>query len=188
MKGADTGTSLSVSLISTPMADSCGRAALSQMRRGGVRASRQREVDPRAVEVHAREAHAHAVAQPEALARALAHQLVLGRVEVKVVAAELGHVHQPLDVDVVERYEYPEGSDAACAAVEGLSDAVLHVVALEPGGNVARRLVGAPLGGGAVRAQLAPVSRLVAAAVERRLDGTMHEQIGIAADRRREVR
>src|SRR5262249_44617917 len=109
----------------------------------------QREIDPAAVEIHAHQPDADAVAQPEAPARALPHPLVLRGVEVEVVAAELGHVHQPLYVDLVEGHKHAERGDAARAALEHLADAVLHVPALEPGGDVARSFVGAALGHGA---------------------------------------
>src|SRR5688572_1236850 len=110
----------------------------------------EREIDFARIEVHAHELHAHAVAETEASVRAFAHELMLRGIEVEIVTAELGHVHQPFYVDAIERHEYAERSDPAHARVENLSDAVLHVIALEPGLDVARRVVRAPLGHRAV--------------------------------------
>ncbi len=71
-----------------------------------------------------------------------------------------------------------------------LADLVLHVVALEPVLDVARRLVGAALGQRAMHAELGPAAAagLVLLAGEHGLDGAMHQQVGIAPDRRGEVR
>ena len=71
-------------------------------------------------------------------------------------------MHQAFDEDVVEGDEDAEGHDRRDAAGELLADAILHVVALEPGFDVARGLVGAALGGRAVQADLGPVAGRVA--------------------------
>ena len=89
---------------------------------------------------------------------ALADQRVRAGVEVEVVAAELGDVHEPVDGEAVERHEQAEARDAADGAVELLADPVLHVVALEPVVDVARRFVGAALGHRRVHAELLPTS------------------------------
>ena len=84
----------------------------------------------------------------------------------EVVVAELGNVHQAVDVETVERDEQTEVRDAADRAVECFADAILHVVALEPVLDVAGRVVRAPLGQRAVHAELRPcrAARLIARA------------------------
>ena len=112
------------------------------------------------------------------------------RVEVEVVAPELGYVDEPVDVELVERDENAEARHAADRSAEGLADLVLHEVALQPVLDVARCLVGAALGLRAMRAELGPgrSGRPVLRLREHGLDRAMHEQIGVAADRRREMR
>ena len=65
--------------------------------------------------------------------------------------------------------------------------AVAHVVALEPGSDLACRVVGAAFGLRAMRPQFRPVARVVAPAREHGLDRSVNEQVGIAPDRRSEV-
>jgi hypothetical protein len=108
-------------------------------------------------------------------------------VELVVVLAEVGDVHEAVDVELVEGHEEAEVRDAGNGAVELVAHVVLHVVALEPGLDVARRLVGAPLRFRAVDADRMQVSRLVALARQHRLDGAVHQQVRIAADGRGEV-
>ena len=119
----------------------------------------EREIDLRALEVDARDLHADAAGELEHAAAALADQRVAHGVEVEIVAAELGDVHEAVDVEAVERHEQAEARDAADRAGERLADLVLHEVALEPVLDVARRVVGAPLGQRAVHAELAPTTR-----------------------------
>ena len=72
----------------------------------------------------------------------------------------------------------PKRVTAADGAVELLADVVLHVIALEPGLDVARRLVGAPLGLGAMRAERMPVARRRSACrSSTALMRAVHEQI-----------
>src|SRR5262245_32790170 len=65
----------------------------------------EQEVEPARLQIHARDPDPDAVGEPEGLARAVAHQLVPDGVEVEIVLPELGDVHQPLDVELVERDE-----------------------------------------------------------------------------------
>src|SRR6185503_7569030 len=104
------------------------------------------EVHAAGLEIDPDNAHADAVGEAIPLLGAVAGELVAGRVEVEVVAAELGDVHQALDVETVERHEQAEPGHRGDRAVELLADAVLHVVGLEPGVDLARRVVGAALG------------------------------------------
>src|SRR5690349_16915883 len=55
-----------------------------------------------ALEVDAHQLHRHSVSKTKALAAALAEQLVAVGVELEVIAAELGDVHQAVDEVVVE--------------------------------------------------------------------------------------
>ena len=150
----------------------------------------EHEIDLGCFEVDARDLDPDAIREPIGLAAALAVHRVVHGVEVEIVAAELGDVDQAVDVEPVQRHEQAEVRDAADGAVEGFADAVLHVVALEPVLDVARRVVGAPFGQRAVHAQFGPAgaARLIARARDARLDRAVHEQIRIAPDRRGEMR
>ena len=83
-------------------------------------------------------------------------------VEAEVLAAELGDVHQALDVQAVERDEEAEAGDRADRAAVLLAEVLAHVAALEPGLDVARGLVGAALVGAAMRAGDLPGLELAA--------------------------
>jgi hypothetical protein len=178
------------------------------------------EVDLAAVEVDAADLHAHARADRVADAGALAAQFLAHLVEAEVLAAELGDVHQPVDIERVERDEEPEARDRADRAGEFLAEALAHEAALQPRLDVTRGLVGAALVGAAVVARADPVLHLVRGGLRRRraelahrhaaaaavaiavgqrlqvialacedaLDHAVHEQVGIAPDRAREVR
>src|SRR5204862_7524111 len=129
------------------------------------------EVDLALVDVDAHEAHAHAVGEAKALVRALAVEQMARAVVLEVIAAELRDVHQAVDKVIVERHEQAEGHDAGDGAGEGLADVLSHVIALEPALDVAARVVGAPLGLGAVPPKGLPVELdAVALAGEERLD------------------
>src|SRR5471030_1290230 len=108
-------------------------------------------------------------------------------VEMIVVLAQLGNMHHAFDMDVVQRNEYAETGDGADRSRKLLADAVPHVIALEPGLDIARRFVGAALGHGAMRAQLLPVALTVAFPRERGFDGAMHHEVRIAPDGRGEM-
>src|SRR6185312_3154293 len=127
-------------------------------RRGGGRHGRvvEHEIDLARLEVDARDAHADPRAEAPHDAAALAAQLVARGLVAEVVAAELVDMHEPVDVEAVESDEEAEARDTADRAVERLTDAVAHEVALEPRLDVARRVVGAALGLGRVLAELAP--------------------------------
>src|SRR5688572_7040688 len=149
--------------------------------------SGRHEVDLAGFQVDAHQLDGHAVGEAPALAGTLAEELVARGVELEVVAAELGDVHQAVDEVVVEGDEQAERRDAGDAAGEGAADVVAHVIALEPVLDVAAGVVGAPLGVGAVAAERLPVGLGVRFVGQHRLDGTMHQQIRIAPDRRSEV-
>src|SRR5690606_4538754 len=92
-----------------------------------------------------RDLHVEFVGEAESSPGALAAQFVRRLVVLEVLAAEFGDVHQPLDIEVVQRDEHAEGRHAGHAAGELLADTLAHVHALEPGLDVARRLVGTAL-------------------------------------------
>src|SRR5688572_15526366 len=94
------------------------------------------EVHLARLDVDAHQLHAHAIGEAIALLGAVAEQHVARRVELEVVAAELGDVHQAVDEVLVERDEEAERGDAGDSAAEGLADVVAHVEALEPGLDV----------------------------------------------------
>ena len=114
---------------------------------------------------------------------------MLRGIEAEIVARQVGDVDQAVDVEAVEGHEYAEARDPGDRAVEGLAHLVLHVPALEPRLDVARRVVGATLAKRAVHAQIGPVRarRLVLPAGEHRPDRTVDEEVGIAPDRRGEA-
>src|SRR5476649_837510 len=110
------------------------------------------------IQIHAYQLHRHPVGETKTTRGAPAQQLVPGGVEMIVVLAQVGYMHQAFDVDVVQRDEYAEAGDSADRSRKLLADAVLHVIALEPGLDIARCFVGAALGHGAMRAEFFPVA------------------------------
>src|SRR5206468_4481427 len=120
-----------------------GRAFRSKLGAAGDAARflllRQREVDLRGFEIDAGDLDPDPSRKLEHTTAALADQRMAWGVEVKIVAAELGAVDEPVDVESVERHEYSEARDAADRSGEYVADAVFHVVALEPLKHVGRR-------------------------------------------------
>src|SRR5437660_5243030 len=149
----------------------------------------EREIDLRGFEIDAGDLNAYASGKLKYATASLADQYVPRRIEMKIIAPELGDVHEPIDVEPVERHEYAEARHTADRAGEILADFVLHVVALEPLQDVTRRIVGAALGHRAMRAECFPRLRggRVMLARKHRLDRPMREEIRITADRRREM-
>ena len=141
------------------------------------------EIDLRRCQIDANHLHPRPIGETIAGTGALACQFMASFVEVKVVGAEIGDVHQPLDEDVVEGHEQSERYHRRNTPLELLTDLVLHVETLEPRDNVPRGIVGAPLGLRAMQADRIPVSRRLLLSLDRRLDRAVHEQIGIAPDR-----
>ena len=126
------------------------------------------EIDLAAVEVDPADLHPDPAADDVAHAGALAAQLLLDLVEAEVLAAELGDVHQALDVEAVEGDEQAEAGDRADRAAVLLAEVLAHVAALEPGLDVARGLVGTALVGAAMRAGDFPGLELAAGHQHRR--------------------
>src|SRR2546421_3936103 len=106
----------------------------------------EHKVDFGCLEIDARHLDRDAIGEAKALSGSLAVHRVTYRVEVKVIVAELGDVHQPVHVEAVERDEQSEMRDTAHRAGENFSDLVLHEIALEPVLDISRCIVGAALG------------------------------------------
>src|SRR5690606_18644980 len=166
-------------------------------------ARHQPELDPARLEVDARDLYVDGIGETVALAGTLAAQLVTRLVVLEIFPAQLGDVDHPLDEQGVERDEHAERRHAGDAARELLPDALAHVLALEPGLDVARGLVGTAL---VLRAGQAdrfpglplrlvglgsaplPARQPIALALDQRLDHPMVQQVRIAPDRRSEMR
>ena len=132
---------------------------------------------------------------------------MVNRVEVVVVGRQRGHMHQALDVDVAQFDENAETGHRGDHTGEGLTNTILHELALEPVDHVAGRLVGATLGHRALLAEFFQgrlVIRIdaclghdrrprtlnvlgVALGTDHAANGSMHQQVRVATDRRGEV-
>ncbi|MCY1370899.1 hypothetical protein D9M69_580160 [compost metagenome] len=110
------------------------------------------EVDLATIEVDAAHLHPHPRADGVADAGALAAQLLAHLVELEVFAAKLSDVDQALDVHRIERDEDAEGGGRGDHTAILLAEVLAHVLALEPGLDVAAGLVGAALVGAAMQA------------------------------------
>ncbi len=161
------------------------------------------EVDLAIVQIDAHHFDPHLVTQTVAAAEVLADQLLMQRVELVVVVGEGADVHQTVDVDLGQTHEEAETGDAGDDAVELVTHVIQHVLALEPVSHVAGGVIGAALGHGAVLAHRIHFFQLVVVATARRplvaqvallllggliLDRPVQDEVGIAADRRGEVR
>src|SRR5688572_12150210 len=95
---------------------------------------------------------------------------------------------QSLHIDFVERHENSKPDDRADTAFKSLADTVAHVITFEPRLDIPRSLVGAALGQGTMHSQFVPVARLVALALQHRLDRSVYQKIRVTPDRRSEMR
>src|SRR6266851_9604010 len=144
------------------------------------------------------EAHGDGIAEPIDAARAPADQAVLRLLVMIVVPRQAADRHQPVGAALLERDEEPEAGDAVDAAGEAGADPGREV-----GGGIA--VDGAALGGGGAALGLRDMRadrgeggerQLAAAALAEILAGlvvaadqrAMDEEIGIAPDRRGEMR
>ena len=116
--------------------------------------SDQLEVDLAFIQIDAHDTHLDAVAKAETATATLTGETVMQRVEVVVVARHRRDMHQALNIDVGQLDEQAEAGDRGDHTGEGLADAILHELALEPVDHVTGRLVGAPLGHRALLAEL----------------------------------
>src|SRR5690606_5617230 len=122
----------------------------------------QPEVDLALLQAGLEHHDARAVAEAVLAAGALAGERLADRVEVIVVVRQLGHVHQAVDLGLVQLDEQPEAGHAADHAVELAADVLFH-----PGGAVALvhlalGLVGAARALGALQRQRGHVAVRVA--------------------------
>ena len=123
----------------------------------------------------------------------LADQRATILLEAVVLAAEVGDVHQPVDLQALELHKEAKAGDAGDDAVEVLADALAHELALQERDHVARGLVGAALAQRAVLAERRHLGGTVAEAVgaaarEHVADRAMRQQVGVAANGRCEMR
>ncbi len=112
----------------------------------------------------------------------------------EIFVADGARRHEAVGAGVVELHEQAGAGDAGDAALEGGADAVGEEMRDQPVVGLALGHHGAALGGGDLRGdlgQLLAVGRSRAAAVaelERADQPAMHDQVGVAADRRGEMR
>ena len=100
--------------------------------------------------------HAYAGADGIANAGALTAQLLPRLVEAEIFAAQFGDVYQPLDVHRVQRHKNAESGRRRDDAAEFFTQMLAHVLALQPGFDVAAGLVSAALVGAAMQARRLP--------------------------------
>ena len=96
-------------------------------------------------------------------------------------------MHEPVDEQLGHLHEKPEVGNPGDHAVELVAEMLLHVLALEPGLDLACPLLGAFLVSGCDRAEAFHVFSAVAeapgfAAVDDMPDCAVHKEIGIAPD------
>ena len=148
---------------------------------------RKPEIDFIGCQIHPNELHRDSIGQPIARTGALAREFMARFVEMEIIPAQLGDVQQAFDENIIQRDKKAEWYDSRDAAGEDFTDAVLHVITLEPRLYIAGGFIGASFGGRAVHAEFVPVSRFVGLAGQHRLDRAMHQQIGVAPDRLSEM-
>src|SRR5690606_22288791 len=153
----------------------------------------QAEIDLALLHAGLQDDDPHRVAQPVLAPMPLATERLADRIERVVVMRQLGDMDQAVDLGLLQLDEQSEAGHPADHPAELAADVLLH-----PGRPVA--LVDLPLGIlgtagalGTLQRQLRHVARRIAEllralAGERVLDGPVHQQVGIAPDRRGEVR
>ncbi len=111
-------------------------------------------------------------------------------------------MHQSVDKEIVQAHKEAEAGHAGDHAVKGVANLILHKVAFQPVGDVARGLVSAALRHGTVLTQLQHLLHLIVVAAGRRgvtfhlafglrqqiFNGAVQQQVGITTDRRGKVR
>ena len=115
--------------------------------------------------------------------------MVFGSIEVEVVFAQLRDMHQPLDIQIVQRDEHAETRHRRDGAGKHAAQMIAHIETLQPCLHIARRIVGTAFSHRTMDTQFGPfLRRFILFALQHRLDRAMHQQIGIAADRRGKMR
>src|SRR5690348_12947665 len=106
----------------------------------------QPEIDPTILHAGAQHLDAHFVAQAEDRAGAFAAQFMATRIELVVVVAQLGDVHQPRHLRLGQLDEQSERGDAGDDAIELRADVLLHPGALVAVVDVALGFLRTPFG------------------------------------------
>ncbi len=115
-------------------------------------------------------------------------------VVVEIFVADGARRHEAVGAGLVQLHEQAGAGDAGDAAVEGGADAVGEEMRDQPVVGLALGHHGAPLGGGNFRGNLGKplviggLGQGAVAELERADQPAMHDQIGVAADRRGEMR
>ena len=135
----------------------------------------------RPVEVNAADLHLDPRADDITYAAALAAQFLPDLVKAEILAAEFGDVDQPFDIKRIERDEEAKTGDRTDGAGEFFAEMLTHVLALEPGLDVARGLVRTPLARTRVCAGDLPGREVLAAHPRHR----PRRRLGTAAPKRR---
>ena len=97
-------------------------------------------------------------------------------------------MHHTVDMHVIQRDENAEIGNPRNFAAENLAHFVAHEIGFQPVFHVAAGFVRTPFAIRTMRAQLLPVARVIRFIRQNRLNRTVHQQIGIAADGRCEMR
>ena len=153
----------------------------------------QFEVDLAIVQRYPGNLNTHPVTQTVDTARTLTHQPVADRVVVIIIVGQSGNMYKALDIHAIELDEDAERGHRTDGALEHLAHLVEHVLALEPVDHVARGLVGTAVGHRAMIADhqhvLMGVGKIPGLAPGQHMTyRAVHEQVGIAPDRRSEMR
>ena len=97
-------------------------------------------------------------------------------------------MHHAVDMHVIQRDENAEIGNPRHFAAENLAHFIAHEIGFQPVFYVSAGFVRTPFAIRTMRAQLLPVARGIRFIRQNRLNRTVHQQIGIAADGRCEMR
>src|SRR5690348_7789024 len=153
----------------------------------------QPEIDPTILHAGAQHLDAHPVAQAEDRAGAFAAQFMAAGIELVVVVAQLGDVHQARHLRLSQLDEQSERGDAGDDAVELRADVLLHPRTLVAVVDVALGLLCTSFGPRALRRHgrhlaLGVEVRRRLAAGQRIADRAVHQQVRVTPDGRGEMR
>ena len=113
---------------------------------------------------------------------------MLDVVKLEVIRAKLGDMDQTFDINRIERDKNTKAGHRRNGPIENFANPLLHEVALQPVFDIPRRFVSPSLGARALQTDVVPTAnRRVLFTRKHRLDGAMHQQIGIAPNRRGEM-